>query len=291
MNILKIMNDKEIQPNTFLSKKVFDRIEKDDIEPLSKFRLRLQNDGFWILWILSLLIGATAVAGTLFVFLHADWRFYNAIYDSFFSFLNDTLPYMWMLTLLVFLLLAYQNIRHTKYGYRYPLSAVIALSGVLSVVIGVCLYVFGLGQIIDQDVGGHIPLYTPTVTNQELKWNQPDRGLIAGTVTYISPDFSTFTVSAYDGKEWNVNGDDLLHIDHLILSEYTDVRIVGLPIDPSDAQESASSTNEFHACLILPWMQKVDQYENERNIKKERSKECKGVRPYQLLQELQDEAN
>lgn len=276
------MNNNQI--GNSLSDKILERIEKEKIEPLSRLRLRLQNDGFWILWLLSILIGAAAVAGTLFVFLHSDWMFYDAIYDSLFDFIFDTLPFVWILTLLVFLLLAHQNIRHTKYGYRYPFRAIIALSGLSSVIIGVCLYVIGLGHFIDHSIGSYIPLHISAVEIHETRWNNPEKGLIAGTVTFLAPDFTVIELTSFDGHKWRMGGESLINIDHRILEENTKIRVVGI------AETNGLDPDLFHPCLILPWMKSIGKYENERNVIEERNNICKGVRPYELLKELQREA-
>lgn len=226
------------------------------------------------------MIGAAAVAGTLFVFFHNDWQYYNAVYDGFFDFIFDTLPYLWLLTLAVFMLLAYQNIRHTKYGYRYPFGAIITLSALSSVILGVCLYSIGLGSTIDNDFGNYIPLHTSLTESQQARWNQPEKGLIAGTVTYIEPNFNSFEITGFDGHKWRLGGESLVHLDHLILQENSEVRIVGI------AETEGFDPDLFHPCLVLPWMKPIGKYENERNIIEERNNICKGVRPYELLKEL-----
>ncbi len=271
-------------PTNSLSGKILDRIEKENIQPASRLRMRLQTDGFWILWFFSILIGAAAVAGTLFVFLHNDWKFYSAVYDNFLDFIFDTLPYIWFLTVVVFILLAHQNVRHTKYGYRYPFGAIILLSVLSSLIVGVCLYVIGLGNFIDQDVGGYIPLHSTLIETQESRWNQPEKGLLAGTLTYVAPDFSSFEITSFDGHKWRLGAENLEHIDLLILSENTEVRVVGI------AETHGFDPDLFHPCLVLPWMKPIGQYENERNILDERNNICKGVRPYELLKELQRQA-
>ena len=276
------------QLNNSLSEKILNRIEKERIQPASKITFQIKNQLFWFLWIISILIGALAVAATFFVIFHSDWQTYNATYQGFFDFIFHSLPYIWILTLLIFLLLAHQNLRHTKYGYRYSKAPIILLSITISLIVGSSLYSFGVGEILDKALGSYIPFYEPAMNNLQGRWNKPEKGLIAGEVTNIAPDFSAFTVHSFDDKTWVIDGKDLLHIDHLILSENDFVKVVGVPVQIDNYSLISSSTPlSFHACLVLPWLKSVHPYENERNVSRERSNVCKGVRPYQILQELQ----
>src|SRR3989339_797248 len=76
------------------------------------------------------------------------WQFLLRDY-SVLKFLLITLPYFWLVFLLLFLLAAYYNFKNTKQGYKFPFYKISLISILSSMLIGVFLYNLGIAQAIE----------------------------------------------------------------------------------------------------------------------------------------------
>jgi hypothetical protein len=294
------MKEHHIQQNNSLARKVLEHIDKQDIAPRSRWKFRIQNNVFWLLWAISVIVGAGAVAASIFIFANVGWGFYDTTHESFLGFVFDSLPYVWISILIILIFIAYENIRFTTSGYRYPFFAIIILSVCVSGVGGVVLYGFGLGKVFDQTAGENIPYYRTINAYQQKIWVKPTRGLLAGTIDEIGNNAESFKLTAFDGTKWVVVGSELNDLDREVISDYKMVRIVGLPVASSLEK---GTTDVFQACFVFPW----DEYETHEEailvtnsvnlvlgeIKETvgRSNKCRDVRPYKSLQSLQEIRN
>lgn len=291
------MEDKKPQLES-LADKVLERIEEERITPASRSRFVAWNLLFWGLWALSVVIGALAVAASIFVIMNAGWRYYAATHENTLTFFVESIPYLWILALLLFVFVAYKNIRHTKTGYRYSLFIVLVASFFGSLALGAGLYHVGVGEVIDDDFGRRIPGHRPVLVQQERAWSSPERGLLVGEVEEIDTEAGTFELETLDGTYWLVSSEDLLRRDYQALEEEERIRVVGLPAEEGEV---------FHACFVLPWDVKgmrpdtrmhpvarerlarhLCEEECERNLPEERSTECRDLRPYETLKSLRD---
>jgi hypothetical protein len=238
-------------PKKDLAFKVLERIDQEHVAPRPRWQYTLRNVAFWCLWVLSILLGAAAVAATIFVIENAGWELSPATHESFPLFVLGSLPYLWLGTLALMLVLGYENFRHTKWGYRTPLVGIMGLSILASFGAGVLLYQVGIGQAVDEGLGNRLPFHHSAMSRQRVVWMSPDRGLLAGEVMSIADDASRFQLHAYDGTVWNVSADLLTQGEREILSRFKDVRVVGRFI--ASTNESGKPELLFEACLVLPW--------------------------------------
>lgn len=287
------MNYKKTDTTKELSDKVFDLIEERQVTPTPKWQFLLKNNTFWGAWVLSVIIGAVSIAATLFALSNAGWELYTATHNSFLELVIGALPYLWLVVLLFMITVAYYNVRHTQRGYRYPIWAIVLASIAVSFVGGGVLHGYGLGETIDERAGKHIPLYRPALVEQQALWNNPTRGLLAGEVVSVD-DAGNFVLQTFEDEEWEVEGEDLRARDLEAVREGT-VRVVGLP--------TRGEEKKMHACFVIPWevyggrevrpmpTKRIVQEFRERKFGEERSNECKGVRPYQTLQRIQNQIN
>jgi hypothetical protein len=279
-----------------LASKVLERIAGENVVPRARWHFLLHNSVLWSLWVGSIVIGAMAVAASIFTVANFQWGFYQATHDTLFEFVVESLPYLWIVALGLFTFVAYQNVRHTKRGYRYPLWIIVGLNITGSCFGGMFLYAVGGGQFVDETIGEHIPLHQPFMAVERGRWMQPERGLIAGEVVIINEEEGTLVLRSFDGDEWQVETTSLHEPDWDALNDFTQVRIVGVPV-------LESGMHLLHACFVLPWkvhgrmgggppppkegVRSIVMHfiEHERNEMAERSNECKDVRLYDTLQE------
>lgn len=290
---------------------VFDRIETESVKPRSKWYFICKNEIFWGLGLFSIIIGSVSVAAGLFAVSYIELDFYTVTHDSLIGFLLDTLPLMWVICFLAFIVLGYVQIKNTRRGYKYSFVIVVGSTFIMSLVGGGVLHTYGFGALLEKAVENRIPFHNSAFVEREQIWLKAERGVIAGEVVYIERDNSSFVLKDWSGKPWLINSQDLMEMDMSILKENTMIRVIGLP---AIVNEDSLLANSMHACFILPWVDShkvalnnsqieldidlnninvpVDNTATniERNIEDLRSNECKGVRPYQLIQRLRAEA-
>ncbi len=187
------------QNNDTLKKEVLERIVREEITPVSKTLFALKNILFWTLWILTMLLGALAVAVLIFTELNIGWEFYEMTHKNALTFFAHSLPYLWILLLGAVVILGIYNLRHTKTGYRYSLVVVVLVGVCGSVLGGVVLHSYGMGKVLDEGFGKFMPMYVPVRSEREGFWRQPERGLYTGTITALDNEQMVMTLVSTDG--------------------------------------------------------------------------------------------
>jgi len=139
------------------------------------------------------------------------------------------------------------SLRTTKRGYRYPLSYIIASSIVLSFAGGATLQFFGLGYVIDQELGDMMFTYPSQERIDQGLWQAPQEGRLIGTA--LGPT-GTATAAVWfrdvDGNAWQVVLTDLHTVDRTTLGSQQRVRVLG--------QWQTPEGRAFYACGVFPWM-------------------------------------
>lgn len=274
------------QSNTALE--VINKIEQDKLAPIARWHFTLKNSSFWSLWAVSVLIGSCAMAATIFTFIHSGWQYRAITHDTFLKFFFDVMPLFWFVSLGVMILFGYYNIRHTSRGYRFSFAVIVIASVLASFIGGTILYTLGIARDID-DIRRPLPFSNPIGAMEESRWNDFDRGLIAGEVLAFAPGDTVVILKMFSGGAQSIS---LVELDEISLSKIhpgARVRIIG------KAQGNVGS-DPFVACVVLPWdIQKERPIHlpptilikmDERNSEIVRSSICKDVRPYQRYKEV-----
>lgn len=298
-------NEKKLNENVHVAEKVLAFIEKENIQPHSKWYFFFTNEFFWALGITSICIGAFSFAIILLTYFNAEPGYYQVDYDSYADFLFEWIPIIWIISFSFFIYLGYKNIQHTKRGYRYSLSLIVLGSVLLSIIGGIMLFVYGLAGALDRQFERHVPMYRSV---QELKKDvalRPHRGGIGGEVVSVSDDLNSFVLKDFKGSVWVISTEELLDMDKRVVLENTYVRIIGIP---STTTVGVLGTSTMYACAVLPWELKDYQTSDTfsaphvrfKNIRSElrerkenmmRSNVCKGVQPYVIIQEIRKRTN
>lgn len=297
------MNSEYNKDNTNVADKVLSYIEKENVQPHSKWYFVCTNEFFWALGLVSVTLGALSFAVVLFTYFNAEPELYRVNYDSFSDFLFAWVPIIWILSLGLFTYVGYKNIQHTKRGYKYPFGLIVLTSLIMSIVCGVILYTYGIAGVLDREFERRVPLYRSV---QELKREmtlRPERGGIGGEIIDVANDGSSFTVKDFRGGIWVISTEELDERDKNIISEFSMVRVIGIP---STTTLGVIGTSTMHACVVLPWeikrsgdgpkplkthVEMMKMVFDERKENRERNSICKGVQPYMIIQEIRNKIN
>lgn len=234
----------ESSPQT-LRERVLSCIDNERVCPRGRFLFLCYDSIVWILWGLSVIIGALAVAVALFVVSESRTRLFLITHDSFWAFFLDVAPYVWVVVFGVMSLFAIVNLRHTKRGYRYTVVQLLASSVILSLAGGAALQLVGFGHGLDTALGKRVPMYVSQEKFEKKLWLMPEEGRLIGrqVVATVAPT-STVIFEDIAGERWTVTVTDLSAYDVALLASEATVRMVGTSSD--------SVGRRFHACGTLP---------------------------------------
>ena len=234
------------QPPKPLKDKLFQRIETEQVAPRSKLFFLGRECAVWLFWMISVVMGALAISVTEFVVSHQQYALYQATHDNFFTFVVDVLPYLWILTFAVMAVVAVYDLRHTKYGYRYPVWVILASSVVMSFAGGSAMQYFGFGYELDEHLGRYLSLYTSQGKLEQQMWQAPAEGRLIGRQVYstLAPT-STIVFEDVSGQRWRMEIDELDPADIELLDDENPVRLLGTVEN--------GEMGIFHACGALPW--------------------------------------
>lgn len=183
--------------------KLVDKIKQEKLTPRPRWRFLLKDYVVWIFGILSLIIGALAVAVMMSLLKYSNWDIRTETHKTVWQFFLLTLPYFWIIFLGLFVFILYYNLKHTKRGYRYPIGLSAAAAVVASIALGSLFFVAGLGEKIDNILGENVPLYD-TVINRNLSfWFDPDEGRLTGLVL-SKQDARNFQIVDPHGGYWRI---------------------------------------------------------------------------------------
>ncbi len=265
-----------------LASEVLHRIESENITPTAWWRFVCINCLVWVAWALTVVVGSISVAVLLYVGNRSRFELFEATHDTLLAFLLEILPFVWVLTFIVMVFLAYVNMRHTKCGYRYNLWKMLGSSVAVSVGLGVILQIFGGGYLIDTQFGKVMPAYTSFERMEMKLWQMPNEGRLVGILEGVNESINEYTIRDTNGKIWTILTTELRDSDMDLLKSGHEIRMVGTTTDIEN--------NIFYACGIFPWDLKKKITTNhlrmrEKNFKEKMSMHMKrksdeGSQPY-----------
>ena len=209
-----------------LSEKILEKIKEKNITPKPKWTFLLKDYSIWLLSVGSLIIGSLAVSVIIFLVRNDDWDVYKHINDSLGQFILLTLPYFWIIFLIIFILAANYNIKHTKKGYKYELHTLVFSGVAISLLLGVFLHNFGVGHAIDKILTHKMPVYTKVIQGKHGRWADPEKGLLAGQIIKIE-NKDKFKLKDLKENTWVIVKTDNTFVKMVEIKIDERVRIIG----------------------------------------------------------------
>lgn len=257
------------------------KIETEQIKTRSRVWFVMHDWAFWICWCISIFFGSLAFAATLFVFISSTSKIYLLTHESLMAYVLSSWPYLWMFSFVGMCAVAHLNLRHTPGGYRHSSVWLIGLNLGFTILLGLLLFLIGVGRVVEERVGGKIPRYEPVMIKQEMRWFSPGQGLLIGEVAAVNQATRYFILQAPNAEMLEIDG-RLLSIDewHLLEVPLVHVRVIG----------KSTGEQSFIACVILPTIDFddsiFDDEWHERIFGQPRSIECRGVEPYERFDQI-----
>lgn len=225
--------------NNELLNKIQERIETNNIKPLPRWRFVLLRITFWLLALLSVIVGSFAVGAILFLF--TDYNQHNlvTIPESITEFLL-MIPYLWIILFLLFIAIARISIQHTKKGYQYKIHTVIVTSVFLSIIFGYILNFIGISKIANESLN-EITAYQYVTYDAKDAYTRPVLGKLAGVIVSIKNN-NDFSIQDFNGYIWEIK--IYPRINNFTPKASSTVRMTGL-LEASSSIFFAKSIHEW----------------------------------------------
>lgn len=264
-----------------LENKLKKEIEKKKLIPIPKWNFVMKEWFVWVLGILSVVIGGLIVSATLFYIKNTHWGLHGVTHESFFDFLLEFLPFIWIILFAVFVFTTYKFLRKTRKGYKYNFVVIVFGVFFLTILTGIISFNFGVGYIVENKLGPKIPFYKDIETREKMIWDNFDKGFFLGV---IKNEGEIYYLETKEGIFEIFTGDLPEHFEPFFdIDEDSDdmVRIVG----------NLMEGDVIYPCMIFPFEIMEREFfggkefiiKNEINPTEMRINNCKGVRPYRQL--------
>ena len=244
-----------------LKQTILKRIETEHVCPRSAWFFSGRECMVWTLWLLTVLLGATAVAVTLSVAVYRQHSLFEITHGGPFWFVLEVLPYLWMTIFSAMAIIAVFNLRHTKHGYRYPLWQILGSSLLVSMAGGAGLHLLGVGFMLDEQLGMRVEMYKSQIKMEQRMWQAPEVGRLVGAVSsdsIIEDQEGKLVFKDITGFTWEIDDSELKPVEIDLLKGGNLIRLLGqvMPDNPS----------VFHVCGVLPWVYEKRYSANELQL-------------------------
>jgi glucan phosphoethanolaminetransferase (alkaline phosphatase superfamily) len=153
--------------NDQLPENIIKTIEERDLTPTPRWHFLLTRSVFWILAVLSVVVGGVAFGVADYVFFDNDGMSLASLQQSSIQDIAQSIPYVWLAILAIFTLTAYYGFRKTRKGYRYATMWVVCGSIVASILLGITLNAFDFGQAVHKYLLSHTDFYDLLIHSSE----------------------------------------------------------------------------------------------------------------------------
>lgn len=224
------------------SKDILHTIEEKGIAPRPRWVFFMRQCAFVGGFVLSVLIGGISVSIILFSLSEIDMGAERMIRMHPVPFLMAYLPYVWVLMLVVFGILAYYDMRNIKGAYRFRTITLLGASILASVIVGGLLHTVGAGKLAERRFADAVPQYEGLDVRKMHLWMHPQEGMLAGSIVSGSAT-STFMLEDFSGMRWTVESADATVHGPVEGISGERVKVGGAVVAPG----------VFHATDIFPW--------------------------------------
>ena len=228
---------------------ILKRLESEGITPRARIYFLAHEYALWGAWGATVLLGSISLAVLSFSSVYMGYALYEATHDNLLTFLIDSLPLLWLGAVVLMVVAAYFNMRHTKKGYKYPVILVIGSSLGFSVLGGVVLHYLGAGFYLDRFLGEVTGAYESRMEFEAHLWQAPKLGRLVGHAEL--PDeagaIKGLLFTDIEDESWQLIPEGLSEREAEMLRSGRKVKIIV-------ATSSETGAEVRIACGVFPWM-------------------------------------
>ncbi|MBD3238597.1 MAG: hypothetical protein GF332_03090 [Candidatus Moranbacteria bacterium] len=245
-----------------ISEKILTKIKQDQIKPTAKWKYTSRDVLIWITISLTIVLAGLVTLLLIFTLKNIDWNLYELLSYSRLRFLLITLPHVWIVLLIAFLMTSLLAYKKTRKGYRHSMLGIMGAVLIALFIVGLLAYYFGWDRKLHHAFEDKVPVYRKMAPGPERQWSHPRMGLLGGKIVKVE-SAQTFKLEDFHGRVWLV-----------IMPEEQNPRAVTVKIIPGEKVKIIGrpvKNHVFQARLVRAWGWRPNRYEMKIFIQKKKN--------------------
>ena len=244
--------------DTNVSQKVIERIKREHLLPKSGWRFFL---------------GRAVILAGLSLFVLAGALSFGIIFDIIRQFeitriigrpggpgiVFLSLPYLWIIFVAFFLVLALADFARTRRGYKYRLLHISVALFLLMFFLGAIFHTLGYCDSMETYLEGRFPFYSRLVATPQGVWSRPSDGLLSGMIIQKDNTSDQLELEDWRATVWNVDYSQAV----------VDLRVSETPGEMIKIIGDKEINHNFKAEEIRPWDGKRMLFSPRPNLNRE----------------------
>lgn len=223
------------------SDKFMSRIKEEKIKPIPKWRFTYKNAVLWMIILLSTILGAVAFSIILFAVQQIEFNLIAHMSHSRFEMWLGLLPFLWIISLIIFLIVSIFGLKKTKKGYKISIRRFITASAVFSILLGTLFFIGGGAQWLENAFAVNVGFYEGINEKKVKMWSTPEEGYLSGIINNV--DDTSMKLDDFNENTWIIDLRDANISSIVKLEEGEKIKLIG----------NVTSTNHFKAAEVRPW--------------------------------------
>ena len=223
------------------SDQLIEQMKLRNIKPKPGWYFTSKTILFWLVFLISVLLGAFAFSIILFSIQQLEFDLIAHMSHSYLELLMGLAPLFWIISLIVFLAIAMIGIKNSKKGYKFSYSKIVAFSASFSILFGTLFFIGGGAQWLENAFSVQVEIYESVQDKKVKMWSKPDEGFLSGTIVKINEQ--SIELNDFNDQSWIIDIGQANVSRAVLIEEGEKIKITGEVI----------SANNFHADDIRPW--------------------------------------
>ncbi|MCB2201222.1 hypothetical protein KQH26_00490 [bacterium] len=223
------------------SDQLLEKMKLRNIKPKPSWHFTAKAIFFWVVFLISVLLGAFAFSVVLFSIQQIEFDLLTHMSHSYIELLIGLAPLFWIISLIIFLIIAMIGIKNSKKGYKFSFSKIIAFSASFSILIGTLFFIGGGAQWLEHAFSVRIGIYESVQEKKVKMWTKPEEGRLAGTILKFNEE--SIELNDFNNQTWLIDIEQANVSQAVFLEEKEIIKIIGEII----------SNHNFRADVIKPW--------------------------------------
>lgn len=224
------------------SEKIVAEIENKQLKPRPRWQFIVKKYSILSFTLASLILGSLAFSLVLHLMNSEDWGIQSISRGRFLYLMFISLPFAWLIFLVLFIVSVFYNFRQLRNGYKYPCRTIVLSALITIVFFGSLAALFGLNKTIHTALSKQSPFYREAFDPRSQAWNRPQVGFLAGQIIKLNDD--GLMIRDPRANDWQIEIDTNTIIAPEVKLELNEqIKVIG----------AIDHDFDFDAQEIVPW--------------------------------------
>lgn len=223
------------------AKHLLERIRQEEVSPMPGWIFKGKDYVLWTVFIAATMLGAMAFSVILLSIQNADFNITSHLTHSKWEMFLGLLPFIWLVFVVLFLVLAMISIKNSNRGYKFSVEKNVLLSLLISMAIGTFFFMAGGSEQLEKAFDIRVSSYQSIEERKIQVWQNPEDGYLAGKI--VSTSENSLTIQDFENNEWTIEFVDVFVPPVVLLEPNELIKIIGVK----------TGNQSFSADEIRPW--------------------------------------